>query len=146
MGPPRKEVAKQGIKQIKATGQGSEWKPDKIKRTKPMKGSIKHGVPIGGTYYQVGRKGDVCSPIRTVSLLQRTQVSYGQTFSEYLLCARLGPRTGEGKKEAGRMCISTWQLEYHARFCSRLCFCVSFPRRLLEHSQELRRGVPARDS
>lgn len=31
-------------------GQGSEWKSDKIKRTKPTKGSFKHGVPIGGTY------------------------------------------------------------------------------------------------
>ena len=41
--------------QAKSMGQGSEWKPDKIKRTKPTKGSIKHGVPIGGTYYQEGR-------------------------------------------------------------------------------------------
>lgn len=58
MGPPRKEVAKQETRQIKSTGQGSEWKPDKIKRTKPAKGSFKNAVPIGGTYYQAGRKGD----------------------------------------------------------------------------------------
>ena len=41
--------------QAKSMGQASEWKPDKIKRTKPTKGSFKHGVPIGGTYYQEGR-------------------------------------------------------------------------------------------
>lgn len=127
-------------------GQGSEWKPDKIKKTKPMKGSFKHGIPIGGIYYQAGRKGDMSSPIHTVSLQQRTQVSYGRTFSEYLLCTRLGPRTGEGKKEAGRMWIPTWQLEYHAHFSSMLCFCVSVSTLAPGTQSGVKDGVPARDS
>lgn len=71
---------------------------NKVKRTKSIEDSFKHGIPTG-----LERRAAIFFflPICTVSLLQSTQVSIWQTFSEYLLCARLEPSMGEGKERKG---------------------------------------------